>query len=104
MRGWGIDAVRTVAPYNPNFLATYVFLTPWSPPCELFDQLAQEFPQLAFGLKFSVPLSCCRGMAAWTGGTCVLDETREPIEGVDTFWCGPDGREFPDGTGSPETE
>lgn len=102
---WIASAEKVVVkPYNPNILATYDIDSANGWPSILLDWVAAKFPQLTFGLKSEEVLSNFIGEAAWSEGERVYEHSRQFIYGVDTFWCGPEGRDFSDGAYSTPAE
>ena len=68
-----------------DFCATIRFDTAWSPPVELFDKVAKDYPQLTFRLRYFELGDGFKGVAEWRNGIRIKNEPShwEAIDSMD---------------------
>jgi hypothetical protein len=61
------------------------FDTAWAPPIQLFDKVAQDYPDLVFRLRYKELMMDFKGVAEWRGGVQTKDECSswEAIDALD---------------------
>ncbi len=65
------------------------FLTAWSPPVELFDYIARQFPKLIFKLVYLEGGFHFSGMVVWHGGKRISTRKFDFVEqGIAKDWFG----------------